>query len=154
MKKQLRLILLLFGISFILIPGCNKKKVHATTIEAVNLVNLNPKGAPIFTGTFTSGGGLNTSGTHLMFVVPETDPTLIDCTTTMTAPEGTFIILMHCSLTDNTGIWHIASGSGTGLYKFISGSGSLVMEFPPSPSVPQGALGVETMTGKIFLDGF
>src|SRR5260221_4894461 len=152
MKKQLKLVLLLLGISFILLPGCEKKS-HSTTIKATNLVNLNRKGAPIFTGTFTARGGLNTSGTHLMFVVPEKDPTFIDCTTTMTAPEGTFIILMHCSLTANTGEWHIASGSGTGLYKFIVGSGTLTMMFPPSPSVPPGALGVETMTGKVFPEG-
>jgi hypothetical protein len=152
MKMQLKLMLLLLGVLLILLPGCDKKKAHDTTITAINLVNLNPKGNPIFTGTFTATGGLNTSGTQLMFVVPETaDPTLIDCNLTLTAAEGTIDIVMHCSVVTNTGKWHISSG--TGLYKFTSGSGSLKMYFPPSPSVPPGAIAVETMTGKILMDG-
>jgi hypothetical protein len=153
MKMQFKLMLLLLGVSFFLLPGCEKKKARETTIECLNLVNLTPKGNPTFTGTFTATGGLNTSGTQLMFVIPEdADPTLIDCKLTLTAAEGTIDIVMHCSVVSNTGIWHISGG--TGLYKFTSGSGSLLMFFPPDPSVPPGAIAVETMRGKILMDGF
>jgi hypothetical protein len=54
-----------------------------------------------------------------------------------------------CSFTNNTGKWNIVSA--TGLYRFLRGGGSLLMTFPPD--VPTGVLSIETMTGKVFLDG-
>ena len=150
MKMQLKFMLLLIGVSSFLFTGCDKEKGVATTIDCLNLVNKNPKGAPIFTGTWIASGGINSSGTQLMFVVPETaHPGLIDCTLTLTAPEGTFDIKMHCSTVTNTGTWHIVSGSGSGLYLFLQGSGSLTMTFT---GLPTGVISLESMAGKTFMD--
>ena len=71
----------------------------------------------------------------------------IHCTWTMTAREGTFIMLQDCSLTTMTGSWQIISG--TGRYTALRGNGTLTMMFPPN--VPPGVLGIETNTGTVWL---
>lgn len=142
---QLKLMLLLFGVSFFTFIGCEKHDNDTITIAATNLESPKPG---TLTGTFTATGEFNTSGTHLMLIQPVgTDS--IYCTTTFTAPEGTFIMSMHCSFVNNTGHWNITSG--TGHFAVLRGGGSLIMVFPPDPSVPSGALGVETMTGEVHL---
>ena len=138
--------LLLFGVSIIFLIGCSKPEGHSITITATNLES--PK-AGILTGTFSVTGAFTSSGTHLMIVVPVgTDS--IHCTTTCTAPEGTFVLSMDCEAPPMmSGHWKVIDG--TGAYALLRGSGPLTMMFPPDPSVPAGALGVETLTGVAWL---
>ena len=144
MKMQLKLMLLLFGVSFITLMGCRKHDRCEVTIIGTNLAVAKPG---TLTGTFTATGALQTSGTHVMVVEP-VGADSIYCTWTLTAPKGTIIILQNCSTTTMTGIWNIISG--TGAYTFLKGKGTLTMSFPPDPIVPPGALGVETMPGVIW----
>lgn len=141
---HLKLMLLLFGVSFITLTSCKKNDVGVpTTIIGTNLSS--PKTGTL-TGTFVATGGLNTSGTHVMVVEPVgTDS--IHCTWTMTAQQGTFVMLQQCSFTTMTGAWQIISG--TGRYTSLRGRGTLTMMFPPD--VPAGVLGIETNTGIVWL---
>ena len=126
MKIQLKLMFILFGVSFIFLVGCNKHHGVATTITGTNLSELKPG---TLTGTFIATGGLNTSGTYVMVVQP-VGADSAHCTWTLTAPEGTFILLQDCSLPTLTGSWHIISG--TGHYEDLRGDGSITMMFPPN----------------------
>ena len=141
---KLQLMLLLLGVSFISLTSCKKKDsgVPAT----ITGTNLNSPKPGTLTGTFIATGGLNTSGTHVMLVQPVGTDSL-HCTWTMTAREGTFVMLQDCSLTTMTGSWHIISG--TGHYTALRGNGTLIMMFPPN--VPPGVLGIETNTGTVWL---
>jgi hypothetical protein len=144
MKMQLKLMLLLSGVSFIFLMGCKKDEGRSIVITGTNLAVAKPG---TLTGTFTTTGAFNTSGTHIMVVQPVgTDS--IHCTWTLTAPEGTIILLSECSTMAMTGAWHIASG--TGHYATLRGNGTLNMYSPPSPVVPTGALGVEINTGVVW----
>jgi hypothetical protein len=146
MKMTLKLMLLLFGVSFITLMGCVKDDDgHKTTFNATNLAVLKPRN---ITGIFTATGGVNTSGTTLMVVEPVgTDS--IHCTYTFIAKEGTITMMQRCSLSGMTGDWKITSG--TGAYASIRGRGTLTMAFAPDPSVPPGALGVDTNIGVVWL---
>jgi hypothetical protein len=146
MKMQLKLMLFLLGGSFMFLMGCKKDEGRATTITGTNLAVLKPG---TLTGTFTATGGLNTSGTHVMVIQPVgTDS--IHCTWTMTTPEGTFIMLQDCLKPPGmSGRWQIISG--TGHYAALRGNGTLTMMFAPDPSVPPGALSIETNTGVVWL---
>lgn len=144
MKIQLKLLLLLFGVSFISLTGCKKNNDGvATTITGTNLNSPKPG---TLTGTFTVTGGFNTSGTHVMNI-QKVGKDSIHCTWTMTAPNGTFIMIQDCSLTTMTGIWHILSGAGR--YEDLRGNGTLIMKFPPD--VPAGVISTETNTGIVWL---
>ena len=65
----------------------------------------------------------------------------IHCTNMLETSEGTFILLMNCQFSTNTGTWRIVGG--TGAYTNLLGNGSLVMN-------TQGGVFVETLTGRIF----
>ncbi len=146
MKKQLKLMLLLLGGSFIFLMGCKKHEGRSVTIASTNLESPKPG---TLTGTFTATGAFNTSGTQEMVVVPlGTDS--IHCTLTCTAQEGTFTLELKCEKPPMmNGAWSVIGG--TGAYASLRGSGSLIMSFPPDPVVPPGALTVETMTGIVWL---
>ena len=141
---QLKLMLLLFGVSFITLMGCRKNDHFAPiTIKGTNLASPKPG---TLTGTFTATGAFKTSGTALMIVVPAgTDS--IHCDYTMTAPEGTFTLGLDCEKPPKMlGVWKVTGG--TGRYKNLQGNGSLVMMFPPD--VSPGAISEETMTGVVW----
>src|SRR5689334_2259396 len=140
MKRQLHLVLLLLGVSFLSIMGCKKHGFSAVTIVGTNLAS--PKPGEL-TGTFTATGAFNSSGTADMIVVPVgTDS--IHCTYVMTAPEGTFTLSMDCEAPPAmSGHWKVIGG--TGAYVGLNGNGPLTMAFPPD--VPAGVLSMETMTG-------
>jgi hypothetical protein len=142
MKTQLKLMLLLFGASFITLNGCKKHEDgEKITMIVTHLVVLKPI---VLTGTFTSTGALNISGTSIMDVLPAGDSA--HCTQTMTTPEGSFTMHQDCSGTNMTGSWHIISG--TGRYAHLKGSGTLTMMFPPN--VPAGVKGIDTITGIVW----
>lgn len=66
MKKQLKFILLLFGVLFISFMGCKKhEEEHPITIIVTHTTLVKPIE---LTGTFTSTGELNVSGMSLMDV--------------------------------------------------------------------------------------
>ena len=143
---QLKSILLLFVLFFIIFSGCKK---HDCEGRATTIIGTNKEQVKVGTlkGTFTANGGLITSGTTLMVVEPVgTDS--IHCTTTFTATEGSFLMIMDCSTTNMTGKWDIPSGTGS--YAGLRGSGTLVMTFPPN--VPADVVSIETMTGTTMLN--
>lgn len=141
MKIQLKLFLLLIAVSIIIFTGCKKHDNGlAITIEQISTAANDEKGY-IETGTFTTSGGIQTSGTFVMEVTFVADS--FYCTNKLIATEGTFTTNMRCSATTNTGAWRILSG--TGHYALLRGGGTLVMSYPP------GVVGIETLTGKVFL---
>ena len=124
MKKHLQFLLLLLGESFIALWSC--KKDHGAQPKATTFtLEFNTQKAFHFTGFFTASGGVTTSGNCTMDVTPVgTDS--IHCTQTLEVPsEGTITILSQCSLPNNTGAWHVSSG--TGIYANLQGEGTLVM---------------------------
>lgn len=141
MKIKLKLILLLIAVSFIVFIGCKKHDNGlAITIEQISTAANDEKGYTE-TGTFTTSGGIQTSGTFVMEVVFVADS--FYCTNKLIAHEGTFTTRLKCSATTNTGDWQVISG--TGHYALLRGGGTLVMKYPP------GVVGVEILTGKVFL---
>ena len=120
MKRQLKLMLLLFGMSFIFLMGCKKHDGRPITIASTNLES--PKPGTI-TGTFIATRAFSTSGTQVMDVVPlGTDS--IHCALICIAQEGTFNIVMDCEKPPMmSGHWKVTSG--TGAYTSLRGSGRL-----------------------------
>lgn len=144
MKLQLKLMLLLLGVSFISFMGCKKNDgdhPHPITITVTHLAVVEPI---VLSGTFTATGELNISGTSLMEVHPVGDSA--HCTQTMTTPDGSFTMHQDCSSTNMSGSWYITSG--TGRYEHLQGSGTLTMMMPPN--VPPGVLGIDTLTGIVW----
>jgi hypothetical protein len=97
-----------------------------------------------WTGTFTTTGGLTTSGTNVMNTRVTTDSSF--CVDVLTTPNGTFTTHQNCSRINMTGHWDIVSGAG--IYKFLHGSGALTMMFPPN--VPTGVQVIEILNGEIL----
>jgi hypothetical protein len=146
MKTQLKLMLLMIAVSFIIFSGC-KKHDDGLPITIVQISTaFDEENGYTETGTFTTSGGIRTSGTFVMDVIFVADS--FYCTNKLIAPEGTFTTDMKCSATTMTGSWKILSGDGR--YKRLNGGGTLVMTFPPD--VPPGSIGVETLSGKVFFD--
>jgi len=148
MKMQVKLMMLLITLFPVLFIGCKKHDCQgrATTIIGWNKEQVKAEPETL-KGTFTANGGLVTSGSTLMIVEPVGSDS-IHCTTTLTAQEGSFLMIMDCSTTTMTGRWDIPSGTGT--YASLRGSGTLVMTFPPD--VPKNVLSVETMTGVTMIN--
>src|SRR6476620_8099645 len=126
MATKLKLMFLFIAVSFITFSGC-KKHEHGLpiTIEQISTAS-NDENGYTETGTFTTSGGIQTSGTFVMNVAFVADS--FYCTNNLIAPEGTFTTNMRCSATNNTGAWKILSGTGN--YKLLNGSGTLVMTYP------------------------
>lgn len=142
MKMQLKLMLLLLGVSFISFVGCKKHDGdHAVTITVTHTTFVKPI---VLTGTFVSTGEINVSGTSLMDVHAAGDSA--HCTQTMTTKEGSFTMHQDCSSMNMSGSWYIISG--TGRYTHLQGKGTLTMMFPPN--VPTGVLGIDTLTGEVW----
>jgi hypothetical protein len=142
MKMQLKLTLLLLGVSFMFFIGCKKHEGdQAVTITVTHTTFLKPI---VLTGTFVSTGEINVSGTSLMDVHPAGDSA--HCTQTMTTPDGSFTMHQDCSSTNMSGAWYITSG--TGRYAHLQGKGTLTMMMPPN--VPTGVLGIDTLTGIVW----
>ena len=103
MKTQLKLMLLLVSVSFIVFGGCKKPRSYATTIVQVSKsVDKNNTE----TGTFTASGGINTSG-HFVMEVKYVGTDSFHCINKLSADEGTFTTNMKCSMITNTVEWNI-----------------------------------------------
>ena len=138
MRKFLQPILFLIALSPLIFSGCKKDHGLPVRIEQISTA-VNEEGNE--TGTFTSTGGIRTSGTFFMEIkLIGTDS--IHCLNKLSAPEGTITMRMRCSMVTNKGEWNIISG--TERYRYLRGSGSLVMIFPP------GEIGREISTGHVF----
>ena len=139
MKRQLKLIVLLFGVSFIFFMGC--KKHDGLPITNIGTYTSQEEDGTLV-GTFVATGGLTASGTAFMDVTPVGVDSIF-CINKHIASGGTFTVRMKCSLTTMTGGWRVIEGIG--VYSLLRGNGTLVMTFPP------GLLGIETMTGTVWL---
>ena len=162
MKKQLKPILLLIAVSFIILTGCSKstdlvspsvnnspnqktdqtttnKSENSSSQTAVTITGVFDFSTfPNTTGTFTTTGALTISGDATMFVGVISDP-VAHCVVTLYAPDGTITIHQQCNFSTPIpkGQWQIVSG--TGAYVNLKGNGSLTM--PPN---------TEAMTGVIY----
>ncbi len=125
---------------FLVFTGC-KKHDHALdiTIEQISTA-VNEVGTE--TGTFTTSGEINTSGTFVMEVMLVGLDSFY-CSDKLITSHGSFTASLKCSATTNTGVWTVVSG--TGQYSALQGGGSLTMAYPP------GVVGIETLTGTVFL---
>jgi hypothetical protein len=94
---------------------------------------------PHVSGTFTTSGALNISGTTTMDINLNVNAIRAHCVIVLTAPDGTITIHQECVFATNPpqGRWEIVSG--TGAYANLKGNGSLTM--PPN---------TEAMTGVIY----
>ncbi len=145
MKMELKLMLLLTGVSLSIFTGCKKHHDRVDTTITETFTSKTPtKVGATFYGTFTSTGGLNISGTSVMDVQLTTDSSF--CHDALTTSGGTFTMLLDCSRSNMTGHWKIVNG--TGVYASIHGNGPLTMMFPPN--VPADVLVIETITGEIL----
>ena len=139
---QLKLMLLLVGVSFTFFMGCKKHEADKTvTIVTTWTTFVKPI---VLTGTFTTTGELSISGTGIMDVQLAGDSA--HCTETLTNNEGSFSMHQDCSNTNMSGRWYITGG--TGRYAHLQGKGTLTMMMPPN--VPAGVLGIDTLTGVVW----
>jgi hypothetical protein len=162
MKKQLKAILLLIAVSFIILTSCSKStelvtpSVNNSTAQRTDQTTTNSSENsssqsavtitgifdfstfPNTTGTFTTTGALTISGEATMFVGVISDP-VAHCVVTLYAPDGTIVINQECNFSTPIpkGQWRIVSGTGS--YVNLKGNGSLTM--PPD---------TEAMTGVIY----
>lgn len=154
---QLKTMLLLMAVSFILFTACKKSdglvspnnKATATAFNSVtsakpaevflNTTTLTATGVPphvVKTGSYVASPELGTSGTYIMDI--KYFGMAIHCTTTFTPDGGDeFTTFSECQMTTLTGQWRVLSG--TGVYANLSGNGSIVM-------VP----GHENCVGRVF----
>src|SRR3954468_5335130 len=121
MKTQLKLMLLLLGVPFLLLTACQKEdlvtppKSSASSQSSSNatisgdvkitltLITLTPNG---YTGYFKMRGDFNAHGDFIMVVTPTTEDS-IHCVQTLISDRGTLTIISNCSLAIGTGRWHI-----------------------------------------------
>jgi len=163
MKKQIKQILLLIAVSFIILAGCSKstdlvtpavnnssaqnneqtgtnKSENSSSQTAVTITGVFDFSTfPNTTGTFTTTGALTISGDATMFVGVISDPVAHCVVTLYPSDGGTIVIHQECNFKTPTpkGQWKIVSG--TGAYENLKGNGSLTM--PPN---------TEAMTGVIY----
>ena len=130
--------IVLFVTAFFAIGWVARPTVNPST--AVTITTTYPDGAlPDVSGTFTTSGALETSGSTTMSV--DLFGNVAHCTQTLVAPGGTITILSQCQFSTMTGSWRIVSGTGD--YANLQGNGRVVMTFPP------GVIVVETFSGRI-----
>jgi hypothetical protein len=148
MKMHLKSMLLLMGVSFIIFTGFKNADVRGAQDLKAN-INHSPvtftciytDGAlPTVTGTFTTSGEIETSGTTTMTVNKFAN--VFHCSQTLVAPGGTITVLSNCQSSTMTGSWRIINGTGD--YANLQGNGRLKMTFPA------GVIVIETFSGKIF----
>ena len=157
MKTQLKSMLLLMAVPFMLFTACKKsdglvapanKAAAAASNSAslakpadvfLNTTTLSSTGEPpsvVKTGSYLASPELGTSGTYVMNV--EFYGQAFHCTTTFTPAGGDqFTTFSECQMTTLTGQWRVISG--TGVYANLSANGSIVM-------VP----GHENCVGRVF----
>ena len=144
MKMKFKSVLLLLAVFLFTLVGCTKREGRAIMIKGTSTASPKPG---TLTGTFVATGAFNTHGVGEMVVVPVGEDS-IHCTYELTAPEGSFMMVMDCEMPPGmNGVWKIISG--TGFYSGMTGKGTLVMMFPPD--VPAGVISEETMTGEVWM---
>lgn len=101
---------------------------------------------PNTTGTFTTSGALNISGSSTMLVGPNQNGARAHCIIVLTPSDGSGTITIHQECVFNTptphGRWEVVGG--TGAYANLKANGSLSM-----PMGPNGLMG-EAMTGNVY----
>src|SRR5262249_1764530 len=150
-KTNLKLLVLLFGVSAFFFTGCNKEAIsnssdsnangetnHANppSEDAVHIVaTFDFSTFPHVSGTFTTSGALgDQNGTTTMDIGPLTPAgNVAHCTVILTFPDGTITIKQECEFANgqvypnNKGQWQITGG--TGAYAGVKGNGITTM--PP-----------------------
>jgi len=132
MKTQLKSMLHLIGVSFIILTGCKKEDSSvspanpSSSILTANAVVSNTKTNkpmpvtitmtitggtfPTFTGPITTTGDLIPPGEGSMFV--NSFGNVFHCIITLVTSEGTLNIREECNKTTFMGQWQIAEGTG------------------------------------------
>jgi hypothetical protein len=139
MKMQLKSILLFMGLTFIIFTGFKNPDVRGLQALQVNAppspvtISSTFTGGtfPSFTGTFTTSGALETSGTVTMVVDLNSNGARVHCSYLFVSSDGTGTITVkeQCQFITSPwkGRWEIVSG--TGAYANLKGNGSSL--FPP-----------------------
>ena len=159
MKKQLKLMLFLVPVSFIISTGCQKRdnlvspKSKASDVNAmasnanasennkpmpiVITATYNSGKFPLFSGTFVTTDGTIPSGTTTMYVQP-IGKLVFHCVITLITPNGNISIREECQFatTPSAGQWQIIEGTGD--YVNLRGNGKVMM--PPGQEVLEGSI--------------
>ena len=146
MKKQLKSLLLLTGVLFIILNGCRKsdglvspsaqsaddKNANAVVSSSLNsgkpipitiTMTLTGGAFPTFTGPITTTGDIIPPGEGSMYV--NSFGNVFHCIITLVNSEGTLKIQEECNKTTFMGQWQIAEG--TGAYANLRGDGKVMM---------------------------
>jgi hypothetical protein len=145
MKKQVLFPLLCLCLCIFGLSGFKKGDLHYTnqnfkvskTREPVTITAVFTVFEGLhWTGTFTTSGALNVSGSAVMDVGLNQNGVRAHCVVELTAPDGTITIHQECEFKTNPpkGQWQIVSG--TGAYANLKGNGSLLM--PPATEAMEG----------------
>lgn len=133
MRNNVKFLLLLFGVSFLIVSGCKKEHIQRRTSTTFTLTLVKQPKPGTWNGYFVASGDPTVSGTFTMNVHRAGDS--IHCSQTLVVPEkGSTTIKSDCSLVTMTGKWYITNG--TGAYWNLRGEGSNIMSFPAnSPAI-------------------
>ena len=146
MKTQLKSVLHLIGVAFIILTGCKKENNSvlpsstSSSIVTANAVVSNTSKPnkptevtitmaitegtfPTFTGPITTTGDLIPPGEGSMFV--NSFGNVFHCIITLVTSEGTLTIREECNKTTFMGQWQIVEG--TGAYVNLRGNGKVMM---------------------------
>jgi hypothetical protein len=146
MKTQIRSMLHLIGVSFIILAGCKKEDGSvspanpASSILTANAVVSNTSKTnkptpvtitmaitggtfPTFTGPITTTGDFIPPGEGSMFV--NSFGNVFHCIITLVTSDGTLTISEECNKTTFMGQWQI--DDGTGAYVNLRGNGKVMM---------------------------
>jgi hypothetical protein len=145
MKKQVLFSLLCLGFCILGLSGFKKYDLHFTNQN----FNVTKARQPVtitavfsvmdglhWTGTFTTSGALDVSGSAVMDIDPNQNGVRAHCVVELTAPDGTITIHQECEFKTKPpkGQWQIVGG--TGAYANLKGNGSLTM--PPATEAMEG----------------
>ena len=158
MKAQLKSMLHLIGVGFLILTGCKKEDSSVLLFSSSSptltsnavLSNTNPNEPasviitmtitggtfPTFTGPITTSGNLLPPGDGSMFV--KSFGNVFHCIIMLETSDGTVEIRQECNKTTFMGQWQIVNG--TGAYVNLRGNGKVLM--PPGLEVLEGITGI------------
>ena len=145
MKAQLKSMLHLIGVSFIILIGCKKEDSFVSPGPSSSILTANAVASntpeinkpvpvtitmtitggtfPTYTGPITTTGDLIPQGQGSMYV--NSFGNVFHCTIALVTSEGTLMIREECNKTTFMGQWQIMEG--TGAYVNLRGNGKVMM---------------------------
>ena len=138
MKKQVQFMLVCLSICILALSSFIQDNLKAKTArKPVTITAVFPTMDGLhWTGTFTTTGALDITGSAVMDINPNHNGVRAHCVVELTAPDGTITIHQECEFKTKPpkGQWQIVDG--TGAYENLKGNGSLTM--PPATEAMEG----------------